>query len=331
MCLRLGENVFVLEAFAMKLKQQTTLRESISVSGIGVHSGSGVKLTLHPAEANHGIVFLRTNCADGRERLIPADYRSVSATELCTVIGEGQTGGVSTIEHVMAALRALGVDNAVVEVDGFEVPILDGSAADFIDAIDQVGIVSQNASRRYVKVLRPVRITQGRGFSELLPRESGFQLDVEIDFPTPIIGRQRKVVELTPKVFREEISRARTFGFVSDVERLWKMGFALGSSLENSVAIGDDGIINPEGLRYKDEFVSHKMLDAVGDLALAGLPLIGTYRSYCGGHRMNLSVLEALFSDRENYAVIEDGVRREPAFAEAHGNLAVALYAPERR
>ncbi len=315
----------------MKLKQQTTIRETVSLSGIGVHSGNGVKLTIHPAEANQGIVFNRTQCRDGGERLLAANYKSVSATELCTVIGDGPTNGVSTIEHLMAALNALGVDNALIEIDGTEVPILDGSAAEFVEAIDQAGTATLGASRRYVKVLKPVRITHGRGFSELLPCEGGFHLDVEIDFSSPIIGRQRRIVELTPKVFREDIARARTFGFVSDVEQLWKMGFALGSSLENSVAIGDNGILNPEGLRYPDEFVRHKMLDAIGDLALAGLPLVGVYRSYCGGHKMNFSVLEALFSDRSNYTIIEESVRREPAYAEAHGNLAVALYAPERR
>jgi UDP-3-O-[3-hydroxymyristoyl] N-acetylglucosamine deacetylase len=141
-----------------------------------------------------------------------------------------------------------------------------------------------------------VRVTQGKAFAELLPNERAFRLDVEIDFPTPVIGRQRKAIDLSPTVFRREISRARTFGFMRDVEKLWSAGFALGASLENTVAIGDDGIMNPEGLRYADEFVRHKLLDAVGDLSLAGLPLLGTYRSYCGGHRMNFSVLEALFS-----------------------------------
>ncbi len=263
----------------MKQSQQTTLRAAVTLVGTGVHSGDEVKLILHPAEVNHGVAFLRTGLPGGLDRLIDARHLAVTATELCTVIGDRDTGAVATIEHLMAALAGLGIDNVLVEVDGPEVPILDGSSAVFIDAIDQVGISVQGASRRYLKVLKPVRVTQGRAFAELIPNDRAFRLDVEIDFPTPVIGRQRKAIDLSPQVFRREISRARTFGFMRDVEKLWSAGFALGASLENTVAIGDDGVMNPEGLRYADEFVRHKLLDAVGDLSLAGLPLLGTYRS----------------------------------------------------
>jgi UDP-3-O-[3-hydroxymyristoyl] N-acetylglucosamine deacetylase len=221
------------------------------------------------------------------------------------------------------------VDNVLVEIDGPEVPILDGSSAPFIDAIDQVGLVAQSAARRYLKVLKPVRVNQGKAFAELLPNDRAFRLDVEIDFPTPVIGRQRKAVDLSPTVFRKDISRARTFGFMRDVERLWSAGFALGASLENTVAIGDDGVMNPEGLRYGDEFVRHKILDAVGDLSLAGFPLLGTYRSYCGGHRLNFSVLEALFSSRSNYAIVDGGARRETGYAELGSGVAMPAFAPE--
>jgi len=313
----------------MKQSQQTTLRAAVTLTGAGVHSGDEVKIILHPAEANHGIAFLRTGLPGGHDRLIDARHLAVTATELCTVIGDRESGAVATIEHLMAALAGLGIDNVLVEIDGPEVPILDGSSAPFIDAIDQVGIVALNTSRRYIKVLRPVRVTQGKAFAELLPNERTFRLEVEIDFPTPVIGRQRKAIDLAPSVFRREISRARTFGFMRDVEKLWSAGFALGASLENTVAIGEDGVINPEGLRYADEFVRHKILDAVGDLSLAGLPLLGTYRSYCGGHRMNFSVLEALFSSRSNYAVIEAAPRREQGYAELGGSLAMPAYAPE--
>ncbi len=312
----------------MKQSQQTTLRAAVTLIGTGVHSGDEVKMILHPAEANHGIAFLRTGLPGGLDRLIDARHLAVTATELCTVIGDRDTGAVATIEHLMAALAGLGIDNVLVEIDGPEVPILDGSSAPYIDAIDQVGIAVQGVSRRYIKVLKPVRITQGRAFAELLPNERAFRLDVEIDFPTPVIGRQRKIVDLTPSVFRREISRARTFGFMRDVEKLWSAGFALGASLENTVAIGDDGIMNPEGLRYADEFVRHKLLDAVGDLSLAGLPLLGTYRSYCGGHRMNFSVLETLFSSRSNYTIVDAAPRRETGYAEI-GNAVASVFAPE--
>jgi UDP-3-O-[3-hydroxymyristoyl] N-acetylglucosamine deacetylase len=313
----------------MKQSQQTTLRVAVSLSGVGVHSGDEVKIVLHPAEAGHGIAFLRTGLPGGYDRIIDARHLAVTATELCTVIGDRESGAVATIEHLMAALAGLGVDNVLVEIDGPEVPILDGSAAPFIEAIDQAGIVALNASRRYLKVLRPVRVTQGKAFAELLPNERAFRLDVEIDFATPVIGRQRRSVDLAPASFRREISRARTFGFMRDVEKLWGAGFALGASLDNTVAIGEDGVINPEGLRYADEFVRHKILDAVGDLSLSGFPLLATYRSYCGGHRLNFSVLEALFSSRANYAIVEAGTRRETGYAEIGNGIAIPAYAPE--
>jgi len=313
----------------MKQSQQTTLRAAVALTGAGVHSGDEVKIVLHPAEVNHGIAFLRTGLPGGHERLIDARHLAVTATELCTVIGDRDSGAVATIEHLMAALTGLGIDNVLVEIDGPEVPILDGSSAPFIDAIDQVGLVAQTAARRYLKVLKPVRVTQGKAFAELVPNERAFRLDVEIDFPTPVIGRQRKTIDLSPSVFRKDISRARTFGFMRDVEKLWSAGFALGASLENTVAIGDDGIMNPEGLRYADEFVRHKILDAVGDLSLAGFPLLGTYRSYCGGHRLNFSVLEALFSSRSNYAIVDSGARRETGYAELGSGIAVPAYAPD--
>ncbi|MFT0892864.1 UDP-3-O-acyl-N-acetylglucosamine deacetylase [Pseudochelatococcus sp. G4_1912] len=314
----------------MKASRQTTLRKTVTLMGAGVHSGQPAKLVLHPADANHGIVFLRTGLPNGRERLIDARHMNVSTTELCTVLGDVETGSVATIEHLMAAFTGLGIDNVLAEIDGPEMPILDGSSACFVDAILESGLAVQEASRRYLKVLRPVRIEHGRGFSELLPFERGFRLDVEIDFDSAVIGRQRKVVDLDATTFRNEIAHARTFGFMRDLEKLRTMGLALGSSLENSVAIADDGIVNPEGLRYTDEFVRHKMLDAIGDLALSGYALQGEYRSYCAGHRMNVAVLEALFSDRANYAIVDAlAPRREFGYAEMGSGVAVPAFAPD--
>lgn len=284
--------------------KQTTIRSRVDLTGIGVHGGKPVSVSLHPANADTGILFLRTGLPDGRSERIRADWSSVGATELCTVIGDG-AASVSTIEHLMAALYALGIDNVLVEIDGPEVPILDGSSEPFMDAIEAAGIVRMNAPRRFVRVLKPVRIEQGRGWAELLPHDRGFRLEVEIDFDTPLIGRQKKVFELTARGFRRELSRARTFGFMRDVEHLWKAGFALGASLDNTVALGEDKILNPEGLRYPDEFVRHKTLDAVGDLSLAGAPLLAHYRSYCGGHKMNVSILKALFADPTAYEIVD--------------------------
>jgi UDP-3-O-[3-hydroxymyristoyl] N-acetylglucosamine deacetylase len=255
----------------------------------------------------------------------------VSATALCTVIGEADSGCVATIEHLMSALAGLGIDNVCVEIDGPEVPILDGSAAEFVDAIEQTGVAQLAAPRKLIKVLQTVRVDMGKSFAELKPFDRGFRLDVEIDFDTPLIGRQRKIFDLSPAAYKREIARARTFGFMRDVEALWKAGFALGSSLENTVAIGEDRIINPEGTRWPDEFVRHKVLDAVGDLALAGAPLLGEYRSYCGGHRLNFMMLEALFADRANYALVETLPRREAGHAELGAGIAMPAFSPTVR
>ena len=289
----------------MTFDRQTTLRAAVTLTGIGVHSGAPASICLKPSSANSGVVFLRTGIEGMPPQLIHAKHTKVSATELCTVIGDPGPASVSTIEHLMSACSGLGLDNALVEIDGPEMPIMDGSAAEFVSAIEATGIVALSAARRYLKILQPVRVEHGRAFAELVPSEAGFRLDVEIDFDTTVIGRQRKVFDLEASAYASEISRARTFGFMRDVEQLWKAGFALGASLDNTVAIGDDKVINPEGLRYADEFVRHKVLDAVGDLALAGYPILGEFRSYCGGHRMNVRILEALFADRANYAIVE--------------------------
>lgn len=295
----------------MSFDRQTTLRAPVTLTGIGVHSGAPATICLKPSSANSGIVFLRQGLENAPAQLIHAKHTKVSATELCTVIGDRASASVATIEHLMSACAGLGLDNVLVEIDGPEMPIMDGSAAEFVAAIETTGLVGLAAPRRYLRILQPVRVEHGRAFAELLPAKTGFRLDVEIDFDTTVIGRQRKVFDLEASTYAQEIARARTFGFMRDVEQLWKAGFALGASLDNTVAVGDDKVINPEGLRYGDEFVRHKVLDAIGDLALAGYPIVGEFRSYCGGHRMNVRILEALFADRANYAIVE----AEPVYA----------------
>ncbi len=283
--------------------RQTTVAREIELTGTGVHSGAPVSVILHPAEADTGLRFLLTK----RGRVvsdIPADVSRVKNLTLCTVIGDEDGNTISTVEHLLAALRGLAVDNCYIEIDSKEVPIMDGSSAVFVEAIDDVGISELAAPRKYVKVLKPIRVQDGDCFGELAPH-SGFHLDVEINFEDPIIGRQHLALEMTPGVFRHELSRARTFGFMSDVEKLWKAGLALGANLNNSIAIGEGRIMNPEGLRHPMEFVRHKMLDAVGDLSLAGHPIIGAYRSVRGGHRLNANVLQALFADSSAWTVVE--------------------------
>lgn len=303
---------------------QTTISSPVTISGTGVHSGATVSITFHPSEADTGIVFQRVH-DNGNVN----EYRAVSSqvgnTDLCTVLGFSPEKSIATIEHVMAALYALSLDNVLIEVSGAEMPIMDGSSAPFIEAIDQVGLRPLAVKRRYIRVVKPVRVESGSSWAEFSPHD-GTRFEVEIDFDCPLIGRQAWKGELTPATFRTELSRARTFGFMRDVERLWAAGYALGSSLENSVVISDDNtVINVEGLRYGDEFARHKTLDAVGDLALAGAQFIGCYRSYRGGHKMNALALKALLNDRTAYEVVEATAPR----ARAGKRELIAVNAPE--
>lgn len=308
--------------------RQTTLASEITLTGTGVHSGAPVSITLCPADGDTGIRFLLSNGhADGTE--IAADQRSVTGVTLCTVIGDGNGASIATVEHLLAALRGLGVDNALIEIDSSEVPIMDGSASRFVEAIDEVGLAELDAPRRYLKVLKKVSVDEAGAYGELTPH-NGFHLDIEIDFDTPLIGTQRIEIDLNPGAFRRELARARTFGFMKDVERLWAAGLALGASLDNTVAIGDDRVINREGLRFSDEFVRHKALDAVGDLALAGAPILGAFRSHRGGHRLNALVLKALFADAEAWTMVEAPRYREIRHAELSHRLAAANFAAER-
>jgi len=286
---------------------QTTLGACATISGIGVHSGREASVTMHPAAAGSGLAFRLAN-GDGRTHTIPADFRHVSATELCTAVGV-PGASVATVEHLMAAFSALGVDNAAIAVDGPEVPVMDGSASAFVEAVDRAGIVSLDAPRRYLKILKPVRVEIGCSFAEFRPHRT-MRVEVEIEFANSLIGRQRFAADIDPAVFRREVARARTFGFLADVEDLWARGLALGASFDNAVVIGDERVINPEGLRYDDEFVRHKALDAVGDLALIGAPILGCYRSFRGGHRLNVEAVKTLVADETAWTWVEMPRRR---------------------
>jgi UDP-3-O-[3-hydroxymyristoyl] N-acetylglucosamine deacetylase len=309
--------------------RQTTLASEVSLTGTGVHSGAPVSIVLYPADGDQGLRFLLSN-DDGEGTEIAADQRWVTGVTLCTVLGDGNGASVATVEHLLAALRGLGVDNALIEIDSSEVPIMDGSSASFVEAIDEVGLVELDCPRRFLKVLKPIIVEEGGAYGELSPH-NGFRLDVEIEFDTPLIGQQRIEIDINPGSFRRELSRARTFGFMKDVERLWAAGLALGASLDNTVAIGEDRIINREGLRYTDEFVRHKALDAVGDLALAGAPILGAYRSRRGGHRLNSLVLKAMFADPEAWILVEaPRAAREVRHADVSHRLAAANFAAER-
>jgi len=313
----------------MKGAKQTTLRDQVAVSGIGVHSGEPVTLTLLPGDDDTGILFQRVRSDGSVAREVRADVRAVTATEFATVLGDAKGPLCSTAEHLLAALRGLNVDNVVVEIDGSEVPIMDGSAAAFVEALDQAGLTTRALPRRYIEVLKPVRVVRDKSVGELRPYAHGFRVEAEIDFDHPLIGRQAIALDIEPKTFRTEIARARTFGFMRDVAKLWSAGYALGASFDNTLVISEDRVLNPEGLRYSDEFVRHKVLDAVGDLALAGLPLIAAYRTVRGGHKLNHAVLSALMADPSAWRVVEatEHVRRGRAHAQP--GLVAPAYGPD--
>ncbi|MGE4172019.1 MAG: UDP-3-O-acyl-N-acetylglucosamine deacetylase [Methylocystis sp.] len=264
---------------------QQTIARSVTLSGKGVHSGRPAAATLAPAGADAGVVF----SVDGVE--IEAHWSRVDASKLRTRLAN-RRASASTVEHLMAALSALHIDNALVFLDGAELPAMDGSARDFVSAIDEAGVMPMSAPRRCWRVVKSARVADGAGWAELRPAKSGLHLDVEIAFADPV-GCQRLALDLTPQTFRRELAGARSFGFLHDAERLWREGLALGSDLDNTIVFDACGAVNPLGLRFADECVRHKMLDVVGDLALAGAPIIGAFRSYRGGHGLNLALLEA--------------------------------------
>jgi UDP-3-O-[3-hydroxymyristoyl] N-acetylglucosamine deacetylase len=317
-------------SWGSQASRQTTLRDQAVVRGVGVHSGSPVTLTFHPAEADSGIVFVRCG-ADGQDRELRASFRAVTATEFATVLGDQSGPAVSTTEHVLAALRGLGVDNAMVEVDGAEVPIMDGSAAPFVAAIDQAGIVTLATPRRYIQVLKPVRVGKNGCYGELRPHLSGLRIEAEIEFDHPLVGRQSYSADVAPNVFRRELARARTFGFMRDVAKLWGAGYALGASVENTVVVAEDRVLNPEGMRFPDEFVRHKVVDAIGDLALAGAPLLAAYRTVRGGHKLNHAVLTALMADPSAWTYVEMPLpaRRVRGHADLAGGFVAPAYGPD--
>ena len=307
---------------------QTTISRSVALSGAGVHTGSPVTVVFRPASPDTGIVFERT-MPDGETITLRAVAGQVGFTDFCTVLGTPMGRAVMTVEHLLAALYASGIDNVLIEMDGPEVPIMDGSAILFCEAIERAGVDYQCAKRRYIKVVEPVRVEDGGSWAEFLPHD-GTRYEVTIDFASVAIGRQTYAGEMTPSVFKRDLARARTFGFMRDVEKLWAAGFALGSSLENSLVIGDDDrIVNPEGARYEDEFVRHKTLDAVGDLALAGARFVGCYRSYRGGHKLNSLALRALLADRAAYEIVEAPGNVASGGTLGFGDL-VAISAPVR-
>jgi len=282
------------------LVRQKTLKNTIRCRGTALHSGDRVAMAFHPAAPGTGIVFRRSDRAGASLR---ADWRHVRESMLCTTIDDGAGLKVATIEHVMAALAGLEIDNAVIELDGPEIPVMDGSAAEFVFLIECAGIVEQDAPRRAIEIMKPVRIADGAKSAALLPGD-GMSISLTIDFTAAAIKRQTLRWELDAETFKDEIASARTFGFLDDVNALRAAGLARGGSMENAIVIGDGRVLNRDGLRFPDEFVRHKILDALGDLYLAGAPLIGHFSGTRSGHAINRQALEALFADRSAYRIV---------------------------
>ncbi|KIT15828.1 UDP-3-O-acyl-N-acetylglucosamine deacetylase [Jannaschia aquimarina] len=279
---------------------QTTVRNAIRFSGVGLHSGAPARMTIHPAGAHHGIWFRRTDL-DGNT-MIPARHDAVERSPLCTLLVNEAGVSVSTVEHVMAALSGCGVLNAVVDVDGPEVPILDGSAIEFVRAILATGVRRLDAPVHAIEVLRRVFVTDGSGSAELTPAAE-LEIDFSIEFPDAAIGRQHKVLRLSNGTFVRELCDSRTFCRQSDVDAMRAAGKALGGSYDNAVVVDGAKVLNPGGLRHADEAVRHKMLDAMGDLALAGAPILGRYTGLKAGHALTNKLLHALFSDPLAYRI----------------------------
>lgn len=280
---------------------QCTIDKTVAISGIGLHSGSLISMTLRPAEAGTGIIFHRS--IGSQTVSIAARSENVVDTRLATVLGRGDVR-ISTVEHLLATLAAYGIDNLHIDIDGPEVPVMDGSAAPFAAIIEAAGLRKLSKSRVYLAIRQPVAITDGDKRVNIIPSRF-FRMTYDIAFEHPCVAMQQRSVKVTAESFRRELAPARTFGFLRDVERLKAAGLARGGSLENAIVIDDERILNPEGLRFADEFVRHKILDAVGDLSLVGYPILGHVRAYKAGHDINHKLVEKILANPHCWQLIE--------------------------
>ncbi len=286
--------------------QQRTIAEKISCTGIGLHSGTPVQLTLHPARRDTGVVFVRS---DGSRMIeVPARVAQVGSTQLATTLGTGAEA-FGTVEHLLAAIYGLGIDNIRVEMDGPEVPVMDGSAASFVFLLRAAGLFEQGGPRRVLRVRHPIEVRDGDRFARVEPGR-GLRISYHIDFQHPAIGRQTlDGFELSEGRFERELCRARTFGFLHEVQALWRAGLARGGSLDNTIVLDEHRVLNPEGLRMPDEFVRHKTLDLLGDLALLGMPLEGYVRMVRGGHALHQKLMDALLATPGAVEIVTEGRR----------------------
>jgi len=304
--------------------RQQTLRSRVHCVGVGLHSGAKTHLTLHPAEPGSGVRFRRSD-ADGGDPVIAALWSNVTDTRLNTCIGNEDGVSVRTVEHLMSALAGMGVDNVLIDIEGEEVPAMDGSAAPFVHMIEAAGLVDQLAPREVIKLLHPVVVKDGDKVAMLSPADS-FSMSMDIDFAAAAIGRQQVSLAVDRTAFKSEISHARTFGFEQEVAAMRAAGLGRGGSLDNAVVIAGDGlsILNADGLRYGDEFVRHKLLDALGDLALAGAPLQAHFRGIRSGHALNNMLLRAMFADSSAWIRVPQATVASPLITERDHRPALA-------
>jgi len=279
--------------------RQTTIAKKVHNVGIGLHKGEPIRLTLEPLEAGSGIVFYRSDLGIS----FKAEPKNVINTQMATVVGN-EKGYISTIEHLMSAINAYGIDNIRIIVDANEIPVMDGSSASFCMLLDEAGVRELDANKKALIIKRAVEVREGDKLVRLSPSKSP-KFDYTIKFSHPLIGTQHHVFEFSKRAYLKEISRARTFGFLKDVQALRSMGLALGGSLENAVVIDENKILNPEGLRFENEFVRHKILDAIGDLALVGAPILGDYTAFAGSHDLNHKLTLAVLADAKNFELVD--------------------------
>jgi UDP-3-O-[3-hydroxymyristoyl] N-acetylglucosamine deacetylase len=302
--------------------RQRTVKTLVRATGVGLHTGARVNLVLRPAPADTGIIFRRTDLAEPRDFNVTPER--VCDTRLCSAL-EGNGARVATVEHLMSALAGLGIDNIFIDLDGPEVPILDGSAAPFVYLLQTAGIETLNKAKRFIRVLRTVRVEEGDKWAEFSPHE-GYNLTFRIDFDHPVFRQSAKemTIDLTRQSYVKEVSRARTFGFMNEVEYLRSNGLALGGTLDNAIVMDEFRVLNSDGLRYADEFVKHKVLDAVGDLYLTGHPILGAFSAFKSGHGLNNRLLRALMADASawEWAEFTDPVRTPPALLDLYPQTA---------
>lgn len=282
------------------LIQQKTLMGTVEFAGIALHTGVETSVRILPGDPDTGYRFRRTDIPGAPE--MAATVKNISDTLLSTSVGLNGAS-VKTVEHLLSALAGSGVDNAVIEVDGDEIPILDGSAAPFVRGIERIGLVDQDVSKRMIRVLREIEAGDQNAHASLSPAES-FSVEFTIDFTNPTVGRQSMEFHYSPEAYRKEIAFARTFGFMKDVEKLRENGLALGGSFDNAVVVGDDRVLNPDGLRAPDEFVRHKILDTIGDLSLLGIPILGAYCGHRAGHAINRTLMQEVLANPNRWELV---------------------------